>query len=413
MRKDLWTEEEIRILKEQYPTLGTNVPINRPKSSIINHASRLGLCVRQRGKNAIKNRLGEERIMTNGQKARIIRYGNAIDIDIEFEDGTIVYNKQYSSFVNGTVSNPNKKCIAKISHSVKYVGMKKRMNCGQFAEIIKIYEDEKPNIYIDVRFEDGMIVKHKTWSAFRIGSIANPNVPKNQYHKHEKPGQAKEIACNGVTYPSLKAFAKNFGLSSSMVCRNLKNGKTPEEIVKMSEPEHCFDHLGNEYENEKIMAEKYDIPYSTYYARVHVRHWDIKRALTTPIGELKRTKILTEQRVGKIHRVANGLHIMIDEIDPKSSKLYKGHFVEDPNVKVSGEYKTLLAGQIDHSHLHRRKRGTEFYGFNTKFSTENGGEVYYECECQICGYKGIMTPYQMIEHAKTHEFQKDGIGKLE
>jgi hypothetical protein len=44
------------------------------------------------------NIVGEVAIANNGQKMTIIAYRKYTDIDIEFEDGTIVYNKQYSNF---------------------------------------------------------------------------------------------------------------------------------------------------------------------------------------------------------------------------------------------------------------------------------------------------------------------------
>lgn len=44
------------------------------------------------------NRLGETRMMNCGMEATIIRYENARDIDIRFEDGTVVEHRQYDQF---------------------------------------------------------------------------------------------------------------------------------------------------------------------------------------------------------------------------------------------------------------------------------------------------------------------------
>ena len=52
-------------------------------------------------------RIGETKIMNNGMKATIIHYEKATNIDIKFEDGTIVKNKRYSSFKTGNILNPN------------------------------------------------------------------------------------------------------------------------------------------------------------------------------------------------------------------------------------------------------------------------------------------------------------------
>lgn len=103
--------------------------------------------------------VGIKKLMNNGQYATCISYRKPFDIDIEFEDGTIVKTSKYC-FLNGSVKNPN-----------FWVGKKNRMNNGQYATIIahRDYYD------IDVRFEDGTIVTNRAVDKFRDGSIANPN----------------------------------------------------------------------------------------------------------------------------------------------------------------------------------------------------------------------------------------------
>ena len=51
----------------------------------------------------MKDRTGEERIMNCGQKAKIIKYRNARDIDVEFESGYISEHKLYGSFLRGNI----------------------------------------------------------------------------------------------------------------------------------------------------------------------------------------------------------------------------------------------------------------------------------------------------------------------
>jgi len=53
-------------------------------------------------------RIGETRLMSNGMNAKIIRYKNATDIDVEFEDGEIAKGKTYKNFRCGYVAHPNK-----------------------------------------------------------------------------------------------------------------------------------------------------------------------------------------------------------------------------------------------------------------------------------------------------------------
>lgn len=106
------------------------------------------------------NHIDEVRQMHNGQKATIIAYRSSPDIDIRFEDGTIVYHQQYVSFLNGCIKNPNSRL-----NEVRI------MNNGQSA-VVKEY---RKSTDIDVKFEDGTIVTHRSYNAFLKGSIRNPN----------------------------------------------------------------------------------------------------------------------------------------------------------------------------------------------------------------------------------------------
>ena len=54
-----------------------------------------------------KNREGEVNFNSKGLKMTIIRYFNEKDIDVIFEDGYIVKHIQYHNFKTGTVRNPN------------------------------------------------------------------------------------------------------------------------------------------------------------------------------------------------------------------------------------------------------------------------------------------------------------------
>ena len=110
------------------------------------------------------DRLGETRVMKCGMEAIIIRYRKAIDIDVRFEDGKVVVHKAYDKFKKGSIAHPSTKVSAK-----DRLGETNIMNCGMEATIIQYakYTD------IDVRFEDGAVVEHKVYGAFKKGGIAH------------------------------------------------------------------------------------------------------------------------------------------------------------------------------------------------------------------------------------------------
>ena len=117
--------------------------------------------------------IGETRIMNCGMNATIIEYRKYKDIDIQFEDGIIVKNKAYDSFKNGNINNPNFN---------KHIGETKLMNCGMKCTIIDYINSKN----ITVQFENKTIIKNKSYSNFKKSSIANLNLLKyNLKHINE------------------------------------------------------------------------------------------------------------------------------------------------------------------------------------------------------------------------------------
>ena len=114
-----------------------------------------------------ESRIGEKNIMSNGMEARIIAYRKAIDIDVEFEDGTIVEHCSYDRFKVGRIYHPD--------YPNPYAwkdrtGEKRTMNNGLVAEIIR-YGNNRD---LDVRFEDGVVVEHRSYERFKQGMIRKP-----------------------------------------------------------------------------------------------------------------------------------------------------------------------------------------------------------------------------------------------
>lgn len=116
--------------------------------------------------NLEKDRIGLKNKMSNGQIAEIINYRKASDIDIIFEDNTIVKNKSYYCFIDGKISNPNY-ISNRLGEIVFY------NNCNQNCKIIKY----RGATNIDIQFEDGTIIKNVGYSNFKKQSYRNPNCP--------------------------------------------------------------------------------------------------------------------------------------------------------------------------------------------------------------------------------------------
>lgn len=106
-----------------------------------------------------ENRVGEENIANNGMKMKIIAYRSCKEVDVQFENGVIVKNKTYVAFKRG-----------QIGLSGSRVGEVSTANNGIKMKIIEYRSFSD----IDIQFEDGIIVCHKSYDSFKQGSITHP-----------------------------------------------------------------------------------------------------------------------------------------------------------------------------------------------------------------------------------------------
>ena len=82
------------------------------------------------------DRTGEVAYNTNGEKMVIVRFGGAKDIDIQFEDGSIVEHKAYSNFKNGEIKNPMFPSV----YGTGYVGVGNYLSCDKNGKHTKCYK---------------------------------------------------------------------------------------------------------------------------------------------------------------------------------------------------------------------------------------------------------------------------------
>ena len=129
------------------------------------------------------DRTGEVNIASNGQKMTIIAYRTSRDIDIQFEDNTIVFHKCYSMFKCGSIKNPNLHSLAKKA-SEKHIGEQVKNIDGSIMTLIKWNNWGD----ITIRFDDGIILEHKTYDNFIKGTI-------NKYYENHIGRTNKSIYC--------------------------------------------------------------------------------------------------------------------------------------------------------------------------------------------------------------------------
>lgn len=280
-----------------------------------------------------ENRLDETCMMNCGMKATIIRYNGVRDIDVRFEDGTVAEHKAYGPFKRGEIANPNIKTSAE-----NCLGETRMMNCGMEATIIRYggYKD------IDVRFEDGTVVEHKGYSAFKRGEIANPNV---------------------------KTFANRLDETRMMNCG------MEATIIRYSRR----DDIDVRFEDGTIVGSK------TYNAfkKGSIANQNIKTSAENCLGETRMMNCGMETTI----------------IRYNTSKDIDVRFGDGTVVKYR-TYNQFKKGEIAHQSLSLNNGSKDFHGFICRRGFIDEDRTLYECICKHCGLEDVLTPQEMMEHEK-------------
>lgn len=112
-------------------------------------------------------KIGEVSYSNDGEKMKIVCYTNNENIAVEFEDGTVVYGRTYNAFKEGKIKKPRVEKYSKNNKRNERIGVES-VNLNGLK--IKIVEYRKSND-IDVKTEDGRVLKHQTFKKFKDGKI--------------------------------------------------------------------------------------------------------------------------------------------------------------------------------------------------------------------------------------------------
>lgn len=281
-----------------------------------------------------ENRLDETCMMNCGMKATIIRYNGVRDIDVRFEDGTVAEHKAYGPFKRGEIANPNIKTSAE-----NCLGETRMMNCGMEATIIRYggYKD------IDVRFEDGTVVEHKGYSAFKRGEIANPNV---------------------------KTFANRLDETRMMNCG------MEATIIRYSRR----DDIDVRFEDGTVIEHRQ----YNQFERGNIANPNFKASAENCLGE---TRMMNCGMEATIIRYNTG-----KDIDVR---------FEDETVVEHRGYRNFKTGGITHPLISLNNGSKDFHGFICKRGFIDEDRTLYECICKHCGLEDVLTPQEMMEHEKS------------
>lgn len=180
-------------------------------------------------KKIIIGRVGESKMANNGQKMTIIEYRNSEDIDVCFEDGTVVSKKNYSNFKRGLIANPNVKRVGK---KIIRTGETAVSTKGQSMKV-KAYRNNKS---IDVEFEDGTLVKNKTFLSFRTGKISNPHYTFSTLRTGQKTTASNGMEMKIITYRNCRDIDVEFSDGTIVKHKSFRNFL----LGKIAKPKSSF-----------------------------------------------------------------------------------------------------------------------------------------------------------------------------
>lgn len=133
-------------------------------------------------------RVGESIRHSNGMLMTIIAYRSSIDVDIMFEDGTIVRHKRYDVFKNREIKYP-------FEHKLRDKKGERRYNNSGLGMTVKCYRNSHD---IDVICDDGTELKGVSYSTFLSGNLGHKGL--RSFNGKIKDGnlfssfQVKEVA---------------------------------------------------------------------------------------------------------------------------------------------------------------------------------------------------------------------------
>ena len=150
-----------------------------------------------------KDRTGEEMVSRAGQKMVIVEYRKSSDIDVKFEDGTVVEHQRYPNFLSGDIINPSVEYKGnRLTERLGEIGIMKN---GQSCKIVVYYSSKN----MDVEFEDGTIAHNVYYSDFKRGNVKNPSTDRIINRRKKDVVGETNVAKNGMLITIIAAPDQN------------------------------------------------------------------------------------------------------------------------------------------------------------------------------------------------------------
>ena len=140
--------------------------------------------------------IGQTAVAKNGMSMTVIDWRNARDVDIQFEDGTVVKHKAFGNFQKGYIAHPNQDkntttAKTKIAANAKErIGQQVVTKRGELTTLVAY----RSATDVDIRFEDDGTIVRTSYNSFVNGLKTKKVVPKDSW---DKTGEER-YSCAGI-----------------------------------------------------------------------------------------------------------------------------------------------------------------------------------------------------------------------
>jgi hypothetical protein len=346
--------------------------------------------------NAFNKRIGETKKANSGMKMTIIAYRSYTDIDVQFEDGTIIKNRSYREFKKGSIKHPNITNVIQYRNTNNRCGKSNLAKCGMKMTIIRY-----GNVHdIDVQFEDGTVVLNKDYRAFKSGGIKNPNFLSNKLGETNINSQGQKMTI--ITYKTYNDIDVQF--EDGTIVTNKKYNLFEKGMIK--NPNYKVGEMRIASNEQKMTIIKYrtyndiDVQFEDGTIVKNKSYSNFKKGTIANPNNLSintNLKIAKEKWINDTKlNIKNGLKMTI--IDYNSYK--------DITILFETGYKLLninmtryMRGNIKHPFPYQMDN--ILIEKNAYVHNSTGIGNFY-CKCNKCGYRDIWT----IENAKNHKCEE-------